>query len=161
VRRTTRDKWYGRILASQALQAAGINLAEAIKLADSPTPFTQKLDLVILQLRAAREHIAGRNMGHKRLLKRLETEQTHIIALLEDIKHIPLFPEEKAIAKVAQAKNNDLAAGKTVSKPTKYIPKNIPVSKKTKAKKKKPVKKSVKKKAPKVKKGARKHGKNR
>jgi len=156
VRRTTRDKWYGRILASQALQAAGINLAEAIKLADSPTPFTQKLDLVILQLRAAREHIAGRNMGHKRLLKRLETEQAHIMALLEDIKHIPLFPEEKAIAKVEQAKKNDI-----VAKPVAKLTKKLPVSKKTKAKRKKPVKKSVKKKAPKVRKGTKKHGKNR
>ena len=158
MRHTTRDKWYGRINASQALQLASAHLSEAIQMSDKPTPFTQKLDQVLNELKTARDHIVNHNMGHKRLIKRIDTERQRIAELLEDIKHIPLFPEEKATARIKRDKRNDMAAGKPVSKPAENMPDFMPVSRKPKAKRKRPVKnrrapvrKKVKKNAPKSK----------
>jgi hypothetical protein len=111
---------------------------------DKPTPFTQKLDQALIELKSARDHIVNHNMGHKRLIKRIDTERQRISELLEEIKTIPLFPEERATARIKRYKRNDMAAGKPVSKPAENIPENIPVSRKPKAKRKRPVKKSVK-----------------
>lgn len=110
MRRTTRNKWYGRINASQSLQLASAHLSEAIQMADKPTPFTQKLDQALIELKAARDHIVNHNIGRKRLIARIDTERQRIAELLEDIKHIPLFPEERATARVERDKRNDLAA---------------------------------------------------
>lgn len=127
MRQTTRNKWYGRIAADQTLQVVSVHLSEAIKLADEPTPFTQKLDQVLKELQDARDQIVNHNMGRKRLINRIEIERQRIIELIADIKHIPIFQDEKAAATVERYKKNDLAAStpkkhKAIRKKTKKAP---------------------------------------
>jgi len=102
VRQTTRRKYYGRINVAQAISSALKDLDNAIEESKKPpaeSPLATALRRAGKSLMEAAEACDTYGMGRKRLTSALEREKAHIAAMLDQVKAIPVFQEEKAAAK--------------------------------------------------------------
>ena len=106
MRKATRRKYYGRINVIQLLKVATGALAEAISEAEKPvaaSPLLLKLQAVQQSIVKAIDEEKYYLLGRKRFQKHLTKELRNIEELIAEVKGIPVFTEEKALAKKKRA----------------------------------------------------------
>lgn len=107
MRQVTRRKYYGRLSIVQALRTAASELNNAITEAEKPppeSPLSSQLRKVAKCLDNALKAEKIYALQRKRVKAHLERERKHIQDLIVEITGIPIFPDEKAIAKRKKAK---------------------------------------------------------
>lgn len=87
MRRSTRRRYYGRSNVAGCLQEASNTLAECL------------LRKTIRELEQAATDCEVYNFGGKRLINQIKREKTNVDKLLEKVRSIPVFQEEKILAK--------------------------------------------------------------
>ncbi len=105
MRKTTRKKYYGRSAIAGSLQSAINSLNTAIKEAGEPqrSPLSDALRQVSSELNTAAKAFEVYGVNKKRLQNELRKELKNLQALLEQVRGMPVLPDEKVIAKHARS----------------------------------------------------------
>ncbi len=101
MRKTTRKQYYGRSAIAGSLSSAINDLSKAIKLAQepAPSPISEAIKQVAVNLERAAKSFDVYGVKRKRLQNELLKEMENLQELLQQVRGIPVFPDEKAIAK--------------------------------------------------------------
>ena len=105
MRRTPRQKYYGRSSVAAALRDAVSTLNNAIDITSQPeTILSDSLKKVLASVNRAIEAEKVYILGRKRLRSRLETQKKELEALLKEVMELPVSQVEKILAKRREEK---------------------------------------------------------
>ena len=107
MRKTTRSKYYGRNEVAAGLRSLVTEVGIAIDELTQPVqlPVAERLRMISAVFKRLASSCEHYKFGGKRLPAKLKKEQANIQALLEEAMSVPVFQEEKIIAKARRKRN--------------------------------------------------------
>lgn len=102
MRQTTRRKYWGRSAVAQALSGAQHSLEEAVAECSKESELERKLEQVQQDLGRALEAWKIYELEQKRIHKSIDQLVKKVTAILQQVRGIPVTPEEKASKKITK-----------------------------------------------------------